>query len=33
MIRNYKSQFTKIIRKDSYDALVEKLTKKINELE
>ena len=33
MIRNYKSQFTKIIRRDSYEALVEKLTKKINELE
>ena len=33
MVRNYKSQFTKIIRKDSYEALVEKLTKKINELE
>ena len=33
MIRNYKSQFTKIIRRDSYKALVEKLTKKISELE
>jgi phospholipid transport system substrate-binding protein len=33
MVRNYKSQFTIIIRKDSYEALVEKLTKKINELE
>ena len=33
MIRNYKSQFTKIIRKDSYETLVEKLTKKIKELE
>jgi len=33
MVRNYKSQFTKIIRKDSYEVLVEKLTKKINELE
>ena len=33
MIRNYKSQFTKIIRRDSYEALVEKLTKKIDELE
>jgi phospholipid transport system substrate-binding protein len=33
MIRNYKAQFTKIIRRDSYDVLVEKLTKKINELE
>ena len=33
MIRNYKAQFTKIIRRDSYEVLVEKLTKKINELE
>ena len=33
MVRNYKSQFTKIIRRDSYEALVEKLTKKIKELE
>ena len=33
MIRNYKSQFTKIIRKNSYEALVEKLTKKMEELE
>ena len=33
MIRNYRSQFTKIIRKDSYEVLVQKLTKKINELE
>ena len=33
MIRNYKTQFTKIIRRDSYEVLVEKLTKKINELE
>ena len=32
MIRNYKSQFTKIIRKDSYEVLVEKLTKNINEI-
>jgi phospholipid transport system substrate-binding protein len=32
MIRNYKSQFTKIIRRDSYEALVAKLTKKISEL-
>ena len=32
MIRNYKSQFTKIIRKDSYEVLVGKLTKKVNEL-
>jgi phospholipid transport system substrate-binding protein len=33
MIRNYKSQFTKIIRKDSFKVLVQKLTEKINELE
>ena len=33
MVRNYKSQFTKIIRRDSFKALVEKLTKKISELE
>jgi phospholipid transport system substrate-binding protein len=33
MIRNYKAQFTKIIRRDSYEVLVEKLTIKINELE
>jgi len=33
MVRNYKSQFKKIIRRDSYEALVEKLTKKIKELE
>ena len=33
MIRNYRSQFTKIIRKDSYGALVQKLTDKINEIE
>ena len=33
MIRNYKAQFTKIISRDSYEVLVEKLTKKINELE
>jgi len=33
MVRNYKAQFTKIIRRDSYEVLVEKLTKKINELE
>jgi phospholipid transport system substrate-binding protein len=33
MIRNYKAQFTKIIRRDSYEVLVDKLTKKINELE
>ena len=33
MIRNYRSQFTKIIRRDSYGVLVQKLTDKINELE
>ena len=33
MIRNYRSQFTKIIRKGSYEVLVRKLTDKINELE
>ena len=33
MVRNYKAQFTKIIRRDSYEVLVEKLTIKINELE
>ena len=33
MIRNYRSQFTKIIRKDSFEVLVQKLTDKINELE
>ena len=33
MIRNYRSQFTKIIRNDSYEVLVQKLTEKINELE
>jgi len=33
MIRNYRSQFTKIIRRDSYEVLVQKLTDKINELE
>ena len=33
MIRNYRSQFTKIIRRDSYEVLVQKLTEKINELE
>ena len=33
MIRNYRSQFTKIIRKDSYEVLVQKLTDKVNELE
>ena len=33
MIRNYRSQFTKIIRKDSYEGLVKRLTAKINDLE
>jgi len=33
MIRNYRSQFTKIIRRDSYEVLVRKLTDKINEIE
>ena len=33
MIRNYRSQFTKIIRNDSYEVLVQKLTDKINEIE
>jgi phospholipid transport system substrate-binding protein len=33
MIHNYRSQFTKIIRRDSYEVLVQKLTVKINEIE
>ena len=33
MIRNYRSQFTKIIRSDSYEVLVQKLEDKINKLE
>ncbi len=33
MVRNYRTQFTKIIRKESYQALVEKLNEKIQELE
>ena len=33
MVRNYRSQFTKIIRKDSYKVLVEKMTEKIQDLE
>jgi phospholipid transport system substrate-binding protein len=33
MIRNYRSQFTKIIRKDSFAALVQKLSAKIEEIE
>jgi len=32
MIRNYRSQFSKIIKRDSYEALVAKLTKKLTEL-
>jgi len=33
MVRNYRSQFTQIIRKDSYQVLVQKLTNKIQQLE
>ncbi len=33
MVRNYRSQFSKIIRRDSYEGLVRKLTDKVNELE
>ncbi|MDA8561280.1 ABC transporter substrate-binding protein [Nitrospinae bacterium] len=33
LIRNYKSQFSKIISTESYGALVSKLSKKVNELE
>jgi phospholipid transport system substrate-binding protein len=33
LIRNYKSQFSKIIRTESYAVLVSKLSKKIDELE
>ncbi len=33
MVRNYRSQFSKIIHKDSYEGLVRKLTDKVNELE
>jgi len=33
MVRNYRSQFSKIIRKDSYEGLVRKLTDKVNDLE
>ena len=32
MIRNYRSQFTKIIRRDSYEVLVQKLTDKIHDI-
>ena len=33
LIRNYKSQFSKIISTESYAALVSKLSKKVNEIE
>jgi len=33
MIRNYRSQFAKIIRKDSYEVLVKKLSDKVDEIE
>ena len=33
LIRNYRSQFSKIIKTESYGALVTKLTKKIQDLE
>lgn len=33
MIRNYRSQFSKIIRKDSFQALIEKMVKKVGDLE
>ena len=33
LIRNYRSQFSKIIKTESYNALVSKLIKKINDLE
>ena len=33
LIRNYRSQFSKIIKTESYGALVTKLTKKIKDLE
>ena len=33
MIRNYRSQFTKIIRKDSFKVLVQRLSAKIEEIE
>jgi len=32
MIRNYRSQFTKIIRRDSYEFFVQKLTDKIHDI-
>lgn len=33
LVRNYRSQFSKIIKTESYGALVSKLSKKINDLE
>ena len=33
LVKNYRAQFTKIIRKSSYKKLVEKLKKKVNEIE
>ncbi len=33
LIRNYRSQFTKIIKKESYESLVQKLAAKIEEIE
>jgi phospholipid transport system substrate-binding protein len=33
IIRNYRAQFTKIIRRDSYEVLVQKLADKINKIE
>lgn len=33
MVRNYNAQFTKIIYKESYEALVQKLAKKVKEIE
>lgn len=33
LIRNYRSQFTKIIRKESFDALVQRLSAKVEEIE
>jgi phospholipid transport system substrate-binding protein len=33
LIRNYRTQFSKIIKTESYDALVSKLSKKINDLD
>ncbi|GJL78495.1 MAG: organic solvent tolerance ABC transporter substrate-binding protein [Nitrospinaceae bacterium] len=33
LIRNYRSQFTKIIRKESYEVLVKRLSDKIQEIE